>query len=91
MKYKFEFANKFQKQVHKFDKNTGKQIKLTIDKFIINPDSCDWIKLKAHQNFYRIRSGDYRIIFEKQEFNSENVIKILFLDVKHRREVYRDL
>lgn len=91
MRYKFEFTNKFQKQIYKLDKKIGKQIKLTTDKFIKNPDSCDWIKLKGHQFLYRIRSGEYRIIFEKQEFNNENIIKILFLEVKHRKEVYRDL
>lgn len=91
MKYEFEFTNKFQKQVYKLDKKTGKQIKLTVDKFIKSPDSCDWQKLKGHKILYRLRSGDYRIIFEKRELNRKNIIKILFLEIKHRREVYRDL
>lgn len=90
-KYNFEFTNKFKKQIYKLDKSTGKQIKLTIDKFILNPDSCDWKKLKGHESFYRIRSGDYRIIFEKQDFENESIVKVLFLEVKHRREVYKDL
>lgn len=88
MTYRFEFSKKFQKDVQKLDKQTIKQIKFTIDKFIINPDSCDWIKLKGHTNYYRIRSGDYRIIFEKVE---SNIILIKFLKVNHRKEVYQDL
>ena len=88
MTYKFEFSSKFQKDVAKLDKQTAKQIKLAIDRFIINPFSCDWIKLKGFPNYYRLRSGDYRIIFEKIE---ANVVIIKFLRVNHRREVYKEL
>lgn len=89
MTYKFEFSKKFQKDISKLDNQTQKQIKYTIDKFIINPFSCDWIKLKGFDNYYRIRSGDYRIIFEKIE--ETNTIIIKFLKANHRREVYKDL
>ncbi|OGI03517.1 MAG: hypothetical protein A2Y25_11020 [Candidatus Melainabacteria bacterium GWF2_37_15] len=89
MTYKFEFSKKFQKDVEKLDKQTIKQIKFSVDKFIINPFLCDWIKLKGFKNYYRIRSGDYRIIFEKIETTNNIIIK--FLKINHRREVYRDL
>ena len=89
MTYKFEFSKNFQKDVNKLDKQTKKQIKFIIDKFIINPFLCDWIKLKGVKNYYRIRSGNYRIIFEKIE--TSNCIIIKFLKINHRREAYRDL
>ncbi len=88
MSYQIEFSKKFQKDIKKLDKQTAKQIKRTVDKFIIAPESCDWIKLKGFSNYYRIRSGDYRIIFEKIE---NNKIVIKFLTVNHRREIYQDL
>lgn len=87
MSYKFEFSKNFQKDMQKLDKQTVLQIKKSIDRFIITPDSCDWIKLKGYESYYRIRSGDYRIIFEKIESNK---IIIKFLKVNHRREVYQD-
>ncbi|MFH0702112.1 MAG: type II toxin-antitoxin system RelE/ParE family toxin [bacterium] len=89
MIYKFEFSKAFQKQVHKLDNSIAEQIKLTVDKFTNNPSYCDWIKLKGYNNLYRIRSGNYRIIFEKN--NNDNTVIILFLDVKHRREVYKNI
>ena len=91
MKYRFEFTNRFKKQVKKLDRKTVQQIKLTVDKFIKNPDFCDWVKLQGDQNLYRIRSGDYRIIFEKQDLTKESIILILFIYVKHRKDVYRNL
>ena len=89
MTYKFEFSKKFQKDVDKLDKQTIKQIKLTIDKFIVNPLLCDWIKLKGFESYYRIRSGNYRIIFEK--IAKSETILIKFLKVNHRKEVYKNL
>ncbi len=88
MTYRIEFSKKFQKDVQKLDSQVAKQIKFTIDKFIINPFSCEWVKLKGFENYYRIRNGNYRIIFEKTE---HDVIVIKFLRVKHRRDIYKDL
>lgn len=34
---------------------------------------------------YRIRVGDYRIIYEIQK----NVLVVLIIDIGHRREIYR--
>lgn len=89
MTYNFEFSKNFQKDIQKLDKQTSKQIKSVIDKFIVNPFSCDWIKLQGFSNYYRIRSGNYRIILEK--IHTDNDIIIKFLKINHRREVYRNI
>jgi mRNA interferase RelE/StbE len=34
---------------------------------------------------YRIRVGDYRIIYEIQK----NILVVLIIDIGHRREIYR--
>jgi len=49
-----------------------------------NWDRLDLKKLKGSDNSYRIRSGNYRILFEKRE--SEMVI--ILISVKHRKEAY---
>jgi mRNA interferase RelE/StbE len=40
-------------------------------------------KLKGYDNHYRIRVGDYRVLF----FREGNIAKIY--DVSHRRDVYK--
>jgi len=45
------------------------------------------IKLKGTEGLYRVRVGDYRIIYEVDA--SAKIILIHY--VRHRREVYRDM
>lgn len=50
-----------------------------------NPRPNGSIKLSGKEDMYRIRVGDYRIIYEVQD----KVLLILVLRVGHRRDVYR--
>ena len=80
------------RQTKRFQKDFGKLVKksqnLILEKLSIlalgNWDRLDLKKLKGSDNSYRIRSGNYRILFEKRE--SELVI--ILISVKHRKEVY---
>jgi len=86
-KYEIEFAKSFDKSLSKLDKRIQQQIKSTILNFLNNAKNTDLIKLKGHQEQYRIRSGNYRIIFK--QYN--DLTLIVFVDVKHRQEIYKDL
>jgi mRNA interferase RelE/StbE len=52
-----------------------------------NPRPMGCEKLSGHPSWYRIRRGDYRIVYAMD--SKSRVIKILF--VKHRKDVYRRL
>lgn len=52
-----------------------------------NPYSSNCVKLKGEEDLYRIRSGDYRIIYTVKN----KVITILVLRIAHRKEVYKRL
>jgi len=86
-KYIIEFTKTFNKSFSKLEKRTQAQVKSAIANFLNNADASDVIKLKGHKDSYRIRSGDYRIIF--RQYDSK--LLIVFVDVKHRKEVYKDL
>ena len=47
------------------------------------PDGCK--KLKGYKNSYRIRTGDYRIIYEVED----KVLRILVIAVGHRKDIYK--
>ena len=52
-----------------------------------NPRPLGCIDLRGHAAGYRIRVGDYRIIYEV-----DDAVQIITVwRVKHRRDVYRDL
>ncbi len=46
------------------------------------PAGCK--KLKGYKNSYRIRAGDYRIIYEVED----KVLRILVIAVGHRKDIY---
>lgn len=47
------------------------------------PPGC--LKLKGRENAYRLRVGDYRIIYRIEDA----VLVVLVIQVGHRRDVYR--
>lgn len=87
MIYKIEYSNKFEKSFNKLDKTIQKQIKNTIDRHIKNLENCDVKKLKGYETLYRLRSGNYRIIYEK----IDDILIIIFLDVQHRKDIYKKI
>jgi mRNA interferase RelE/StbE len=85
--YKLEYSKKFTKSFDNFEKIIQKQIIEVLKKLSSDYNSCNIIKLSDIKKTYRLRSGDYRILFEK----NDEILVILLVDVKHRKEVYRDL
>ncbi|WP_217994858.1 type II toxin-antitoxin system RelE family toxin [Methylogaea oryzae] len=56
-----------------------------IDGLKTNPHPHGAVKLSGGQGLYRLRSGDYRVIYRIE--NAE--LLVLVVKVGHRREVYR--
>lgn len=50
-----------------------------------NPRPTGSKKLSVQENIYRIRIGDYRVLYEIQD----KVLVVLVMKVGHRREIYR--
>jgi mRNA interferase RelE/StbE len=86
-KYTLQFSRGFKKSLEKLDGTIKNQIKEAIIKLSNDYAICDIVKLSGIQDVYRLRSGSYRILFKK--YDTEMLL--LLLDVKHRREVYKDL
>lgn len=82
-----QFSETAIKSLIGIDKTNAKRIKERIGKFIDSPESCNFKKLKGYNGRYRIRQGNYRIICEFKETN----VKILYIiDIKHRKEAYKE-
>jgi len=81
MSYKISFEKRALLELEKLDKFLAKRITKKIRGLENNPFSRDIKRLK-NQEFFRLRVGDYRILFELLK----NEIKIL--KVGHRKKVY---
>ena len=74
-----------EKQLKSIPKQDLIKIKNRINSLEHNPRPEGMVKLQ--ENLYRIRQGNYRIIYSIHD----NKLLILVVSVGHRREVYRDL
>jgi mRNA interferase RelE/StbE len=73
-----------QKQIEKLDKKIIPIIKVAISGLVQNPRPHGYKKLKGEEA-YRIRVGDYRIIYEIEE----DKIIVTVVSVGHRKNIYK--
>lgn len=84
--YKLQQTRRFQKDFNKLEKNIQHRV---IEKLAVLArgkwQSLDMKKLKGAEFAYRLRSGTYRVLFEKRQ----SKLVIIFVAVKHRKDIYR--
>jgi mRNA interferase RelE/StbE len=81
MEYQISYEKEALKELDKLESSVSRRIIKKIDEMSENTSSCDIKKLKA-SDYYRLRVGDYRIIF----IFDNNFIKIL--KIGHRKQIY---
>jgi mRNA interferase RelE/StbE len=87
MSYKIELKPSAIRTLGKIPKSDQRVIRLHIDSLANTPFPPNVKKLEGEENIYRIRVGDYRIVYQVHK----KVLLILVLAIGHRKEVYRGL
>jgi mRNA interferase RelE/StbE len=86
MDYKLVFTNQAVKTLQRMPANIAKAIYLKMEKISQNPfESHSNVTKLQNREGYRLRVGDWRIIYEVQQ---EKII-VLVLKIGLRKEVYR--
>ena len=80
--YNLEWKEHALENLNKLENSTSKRIIKKVEELCENPFSKDIRKLKGYKNYFRLRVGDYRIIFSLED----NLITIL--KVGHRQTIY---
>ena len=75
------------REIRKLENRVRVRIMGAIDRLVESPRSGVSTKLSGHRNLYRLRVGDYRIVYLIDD--AAKTVEIA--RVAHRREVYRDL
>ena len=81
MKYYIEWKEHALQNIEKLESSISRRIVKKVEELSENPFSKDIKKLKRRDDF-RLRVGDYRIIFSIEN----NIIQIL--KVEHRKNIY---
>lgn len=80
-----EFTQGAGKAFRKLPKNVQERIRTALRR-LADSGQGDLKKMQGSANDWRLRVGDYRVIFRRED----DRLVILVLDLGHRREVYRD-
>ena len=87
MKYSVEFRPAVLKNLKRLPKKDLRRIKKRVDDLAENLPDPATTKMKGNNAFHKIRSGDYRIIYEIHD----DRLVILVVKVGHRKDVYKRL
>lgn len=91
-RWKVEFRPSADKQLRKLPREVQAAIITALERLVLEqsnpeePRASNLKKLAGRGEEWRMRVGDYRVIFERQG----DRLVILVLNLGHRREVYRD-
>ena len=85
MAYLIEFAPKAKRQLKYLPREIQERLTPRIEALAKDPRPEGIKKLEGEPNLYRLRVGDYRIIYQIRD----KELLILVVKIGHRREVYR--
>lgn len=85
MAYTLAFSPLAERQFRKFSTFLQKRLKPHIEALAENPRPAGTLKVAGEPNLYRIRVGDYRIVYYVWDAEEH----VLIAKIAHRREVYR--
>ena len=83
--YRIEFAPRARKKFLKLPRDVQERLRPRIDALATDPRPAGVTKLKGAEDLYRIRVGDYRIVYQIRD----EALLVLVIETGHRREVYR--
>ncbi len=84
MTYSVKLTPAAERQLRKLDAPARRRVQAAIDLLAENPRPPKAIQLLGGAGEYRVRTGDYRIIYEIED----DQLVVLVLKVGHRRDVY---
>ena len=87
MAYTIEFRPAVLKSLKKFPKRDLVRIKKKIEELGSNMPDPKITKMKGENSFHKVRSGNYRIIYE---IHNDRLV-ILLVKIGHRKDVYKKL
>ena len=83
MKYQVQITDKILKKIERLSRKDKQRIVEAIDFLVedLRPDGCKKLKGNCNPPRYRIRAGNYRVVYSVQD----EVLLILVVKVGHRR------
>ena len=85
MTHRIELSPAAARQLRKLDAPARRRIQAVVELLAQEPRPAGAKKLVGGDGEWRVRTGDYRVIYEVRD----GVLLVLVLAVGHRRDIYR--
>ncbi len=85
MNYQIQLSRSAERQLERFSPELRQRISSHITVLREEPRPFGSIRVKGRKDAFRIRVGDYRILYEVQD----ELLLVLVLKIAHRSDVYR--
>lgn len=85
MAYRVELTPRAQRDFKALDGSVRGRIKQRIESLAENPYPQGIKKIEGEDELYRLRAGDYRILYQVKG----KVLLVLIVGIGHRRDIYR--
>lgn len=82
--FQIEYTKGARKDLKKLDQATKERIGAAIDALSLEPHPIGSIKMVGSEALYRIRIGNYRVIYEVQN----KILTVFIIKVGHRKDIY---
>lgn len=87
MAYSIELKKSVERDIRKIPKKEIKRIVEAIERLAEEPRPSGSRKIKTTERTYRIRSGDYMVIYQIDEAEKT----VLITHIRHRKDAYRNI
>jgi mRNA interferase RelE/StbE len=85
--YSISFARSARKELERLSSDIAARVLAKIEALRDNPRPGGVIKLRGQKSLWRLRVGDYRVVYSIDDWDK----KIDVCVIRHRRDVYRYL
>jgi len=85
--YEVRLKPSAEKKLRKLSREAQQRVARRLDGLAADPRPPGCERLAGLENLYRVRVGDYRIVYEIED----DVLVVLVITIGNRREVYRRL
>ena len=83
--YTVEYAGAARREMRRLSRSQQDRVRAAIDALARVPRPAGCRKLTGFDDLWRIRVGDYRVVYQIEEGH----LVVLIIRVRHRREAYR--
>ncbi|MGB3617828.1 MAG: type II toxin-antitoxin system RelE/ParE family toxin [Catalinimonas sp.] len=84
MKYQIVIRRRVSKEIDRLPQKARQLVARKLNALAENPRRPGVIKLQGEKDRYRIRAGDYRIVYEIED----DILKVLVVRIRNRKDVY---